>query len=159
MENKTEYSAVTQKSEYHLTIPNDFNLYTIPDGDFQKYPQPVYFEFTKTFSHILINGASILPVIALDIQPNDRVLDACSAPGTKSFALLQVLQPFSLVCNDIDEIRIRKIRQLFNSYLIDAKQWIENRITITQADICDLKEYEGYDKVCFLLFIFVKISN
>ena len=35
--------------------------------------------------------ASILPVIALDLRPNDRVLDMCAAPGGKALALAQCL--------------------------------------------------------------------
>lgn len=35
--------------------------------------------------------ASILPVIALDLRPNDRVLDMCAAPGGKALAIAQCL--------------------------------------------------------------------
>jgi 16S rRNA C967 or C1407 C5-methylase (RsmB/RsmF family) len=39
-----------------------------------------------------MDAASILPVVALDLDPSDSVLDLCAAPGGKSLAILQTLQ-------------------------------------------------------------------
>lgn len=38
-----------------------------------------------------MDAASVLPVIALDVRPNDRVLDICAAPGGKSLTIAQCL--------------------------------------------------------------------
>ena len=46
-----------------------------------------------------MGGASILPVLALNIQPQDTVLDMCAAPGGKSFIALQTLLPGKLIVN------------------------------------------------------------
>lgn len=40
-----------------------------------------------------MNASSILPVLALGLQPGDTVLDMCAAPGGKSHAILQTLYP------------------------------------------------------------------
>lgn len=40
-----------------------------------------------------MDGASLLPVLALDVKPGDRVLDMCAAPGGKSLLVLQTLMP------------------------------------------------------------------
>jgi len=40
-----------------------------------------------------MDGASMLPVIALDVQPDCSVLDLCAAPGGKSLTILQTLLP------------------------------------------------------------------
>jgi len=40
-----------------------------------------------------MDGASLLPVLALDLEPGCRVLDLCAAPGGKSLAILQTLLP------------------------------------------------------------------
>jgi len=40
-----------------------------------------------------MDAASLLPVLALNLEPNDAVLDLCAAPGGKSLAILQTLYP------------------------------------------------------------------
>lgn len=40
-------------------------------------------------SYYLMDAASLLPVLALNVQPDDFVLDLCAAPGGKTLALLQ----------------------------------------------------------------------
>lgn len=39
--------------------------------------------------YYLMDAASLLPVLALGLQPDDTVLDLCAAPGGKTLALLQ----------------------------------------------------------------------
>lgn len=40
-----------------------------------------------------MDAASLLPVLALNLQPTESVLDLCAAPGGKSLAILQTLYP------------------------------------------------------------------
>lgn len=40
-----------------------------------------------------MDGASLLPVLAMGVNPGDRVLDMCAAPGGKSLLILQTLLP------------------------------------------------------------------
>lgn len=40
-----------------------------------------------------MDGGSLLPVLALGVNPGDRVLDMCAAPGGKSLLILQTLFP------------------------------------------------------------------
>lgn len=40
-----------------------------------------------------MDAGSVLPVIALDLQPGCEVLDLCSAPGGKSYCILQTMLP------------------------------------------------------------------
>jgi len=39
----------------------------------------------------LLDGSSILPVLALDPRPTDLILDMCSAPGAKLNIIIQAL--------------------------------------------------------------------
>jgi 16S rRNA C967 or C1407 C5-methylase (RsmB/RsmF family) len=38
-----------------------------------------------------MDGASLLPVLALGIEKGDTVLDLCASPGGKSLAILQTM--------------------------------------------------------------------
>lgn len=50
--------------------------------------------FVFLFSdYYLMNASSLLPVLALNLTPGDRVLDMCAAPGGKSIVTLQTLYP------------------------------------------------------------------
>lgn len=40
-------------------------------------------------SYYLLDAASVLPCLALDVQKSHTVLDLCAAPGGKALALLQ----------------------------------------------------------------------
>lgn len=40
-------------------------------------------------SYYLLDAASVLPVLALNIRPGHAVLDLCAGPGGKTLAILQ----------------------------------------------------------------------
>ena len=46
----------------------------------------------------------------LDLKPNQRVLDACAAPGNKSAHLLEC-EKLDLVCLDIDATRLKRLKK------------------------------------------------
>ena len=51
----------------------------------------------------IMSATSIVPVLLLDAQPGDRVLDMCASPGGKSFLLLQHTDSIDLVVHDTPE--------------------------------------------------------
>lgn len=53
----------------------------------------------RVTDYYLMDGGSILPVLALDLKYGDRVLDMCSAPGGKALATLQTLLPGKVLLN------------------------------------------------------------
>ena len=73
---------------------------------------------------VIQDASSYLAVKNLEITENETVLDACSAPGGKSLAILQTFNPKLLVATDIHEHKI-KILNNFEIVLNDATQ-IEN---------------------------------
>lgn len=43
--------------------------------------------------YYLLNAASLLPVLALQVRDGEKVLDLCSAPGGKALAIMQCASP------------------------------------------------------------------
>ena len=68
------------------------------------------FEFRAGLIH-LQEASSMLPPIALDPKPGERVLDLCAAPGGKSAQLSLMMQNRgTLVVNDLSFARLRALR-------------------------------------------------
>lgn len=65
-----------------------------------------------------MDPASILTVMALDIQPDDHVLDMCAAPGGKSLCIaLKLGSSGRLVANDSASERLQRVRKTFQLFL------------------------------------------
>ncbi|OPJ69428.1 putative methyltransferase NSUN3 isoform B [Patagioenas fasciata monilis] len=100
----------------------------------------------KLKEYYLLNAASLLPVLALEVKDGEDVLDLCAAPGGKSVALLQCAYPGQFHCNEYDELRSRWLKQTIESFIPDP---LVNLIKVSKLDgrqIGDLKS-ESYDKV------------
>uniref|UniRef100_A0A1L8DSR0 NOL1/NOP2/Sun domain family member 4 n=1 Tax=Nyssomyia neivai TaxID=330878 RepID=A0A1L8DSR0_9DIPT len=133
--------------EASLHFPDNLHIYTFDRGNVSRFFGPRRC-ITGSLSHYLLDGASILPPLALGIEPGDKVLDACAAPGGKSLLMLQTLYPDVLVCNDIPETRVRRIRKVMEDFVFDFKEnWQQKRCFIVHEDARLLREYKKYDKV------------
>ncbi|MCO5113850.1 MAG: RsmB/NOP family class I SAM-dependent RNA methyltransferase [Bdellovibrionaceae bacterium] len=65
----------------------------------------------------ILDPASLAPVMALNIEPSDQVLDLCAAPGGKSLGILSQLgQEGSMICNDSSESRSHRLRKVLKQY-------------------------------------------
>lgn len=93
-----------------------------------------------------MDGGSILPVLALDLQLDDNFLDMCAAPGGKSLAAIQTLLPATIVSNDKIESRVKKIKQVMGTYISNISQW-DKKILITTRDARVIDDYEVFNKV------------
>jgi len=93
-----------------------------------------------------MDGASILPILALDLQPGDIVLDMCAAPGEKTLTMLQTLMPSILVSNDIMKSKVNKIRNIVKQFLAGMGQW-DNRLIFTERDARFIDDKNMYNKV------------
>lgn len=51
--------------------------------------------------YYLLNAASLLPVLALQVKNGERVLDLCSAPGGKALAIMQCAVPGKTTTNGL----------------------------------------------------------
>ncbi|GAB0094294.1 5-methylcytosine rRNA methyltransferase NSUN4 [Sergentomyia squamirostris] len=136
---------IEPQTEFHF--PEHLHIFTYEKGNVNRFASPRRC-VTGSISHYLLDGASILPPLALGIQPGDTVLDACSAPGGKALIMLQTLYPDVLVCCDIPESRVNRIKKVMNDFVYDFKEnWEEKRCLIIHSDARLLTEYKTYDKI------------
>uniref|UniRef100_A0A3B3CCV9 NOP2/Sun RNA methyltransferase 3 n=1 Tax=Oryzias melastigma TaxID=30732 RepID=A0A3B3CCV9_ORYME len=96
--------------------------------------------------YYLINAASLLPVLALQVRDEDRVLDLCSAPGGKAVAIMQSATPAFLCCNEPDPHRREWLTKTLESFLPHC---LSSRVTVSGQDGRLLGQTEAgfYDKV------------
>jgi hypothetical protein len=133
--------------EREFEIPENLHLFTYEKGNVSDFKGPRK-SSTGVLSHFLMDGASILPPLMLNIKPGERVLDACAAPGGKSLLMLQSLHPGVLVCNDVQESRVNRIKRIMYQYFYDFDvKWNRRRCFITQEDARVIREYGMYDKI------------
>lgn len=93
-----------------------------------------------------MDGASIFPILALDLKEGDKVLDMCAAPGGKALAALQTLMPGVLVANDKTPSRVTRLRSVFQQFFADMGAW-KGRISITNHDARHIPDKDYFDKV------------
>lgn len=133
--------------ETTLDFPENLHIFTYEKGnisDFMKARRSC----TNVSSHYIMNGASILPPLALGVQPGDRVLDACSSPGGKSLLMLQTLYPEVLVCNDIQHSRLNRVEKTLSEFIFDFEEkWKGRRCIFTQKDARVIQDYGTYDRI------------
>lgn len=144
--NSTDFP-INIEMETELNIPENLHIFTYEKGNCSTFVKPKK-GITGVLSHFLMDGASILPPLMLNVQPGDKVLDACAAPGGKSLLMLQSLHPEILVCNDLIESRTNRIKKIMYQYLYDFEEkWNKKRCFITQEDARVISDYGSYDKI------------
>ena len=102
-------------------------------------------EIYKNGDVVIQDASSYLAVRNLGVKDGETVLDACSAPGGKSLAILQLFNLEKLISTDIHEHKVKLLNELKNKYeysnfevkLNDATQ-IENLDTMFDKILLDM---------------------
>ncbi|XP_039275582.1 5-methylcytosine rRNA methyltransferase NSUN4-like [Nilaparvata lugens] len=125
--------------EDQLRFPAHLNVYAYEMGNVTEF-QPAGKGRTNVLNYYLMNASSLLPVLALDLNPGDTLLDMCAAPGGKSLLALQTLHPEYVVCND--KFRSKRIQGVIDSYFYD-----QSRIKVTSRDGAFIDDSNTYNKI------------
>ncbi|XP_042215463.1 5-methylcytosine rRNA methyltransferase NSUN4-like isoform X2 [Homarus americanus] len=136
-----------EKQEEPINLPSMLKIYAFNKTDISDFPKPKMDHHMKLLDYYALDGASLLPVLALDLAPGDRVLDLCAAPGGKTLIALQSLLPGVVVSNDISDSRVQRIRGVLRQYIPNNFSGFENVSVVKKSNGCDFKEKEAYDKV------------
>lgn len=104
---------------------------------------------SKLLYYYGMDMASLYPVLALDPQPNDTVLDMCAAPGGKAFALIQVVKSEvggAVALNDCSASRVKRLGDVVRKCV---QKGLKHSIRITRRRGEDWGEIEQsvFDKV------------
>ncbi|NXU21848.1 NSUN4 methyltransferase, partial [Thalassarche chlororhynchos] len=118
---------------------SNIKCYTFPRGDITRF-RPARPDRLGLLDYYLMDAASLLPVLALNVQPDDFVLDLCAAPGGKTLALLQTGVCGHLAANDVSVSRTKRLHQILHSYV---PKEIRETVSVTSCDGRDWGQVEG----------------
>ncbi|TMS13385.1 tRNA (cytosine(34)-C(5))-methyltransferase, mitochondrial [Larimichthys crocea] len=127
--------------------------YSLPHPSLQCYIHPYPHRFPSQAhrpgqlkQYYLLNAASLLPVLALQVRDGEKVLDLCSAPGGKALAIMQCANPALLCCNEPDPHRRNWLAKTLESFLPRS---LNSRVIVSAQDGRSFGQTEvgTYDKV------------
>jgi 5-methylcytosine rRNA methyltransferase NSUN4 len=142
----------------HVAVANPFSKFHFSPEPLKITGVPFEHDVRDAFSppekteegytnYYILDAASVLPVMALDLRPGDKVVDLCAAPGGKSLLCVFKLEGEGLlVSNDRSAARRARIHRIFDDYVPKTQQ--KNlKITGHDATKWSLYEKSAYDKV------------
>ncbi|NXR67206.1 NSUN4 methyltransferase, partial [Rhadina sibilatrix] len=122
-----------------VSISSKIKCYTFPRGDITRF-RPARPDSLGLLDYYLMDAASLLPVLALNVQPGDFVLDLCAAPGGKTLALLQTGFCGHLAANDVSVSRTKRLYQVLHSYV---PKEVRDTVSVTSYDGRDWDQVKG----------------
>ncbi|XP_042560085.1 5-methylcytosine rRNA methyltransferase NSUN4 isoform X2 [Clupea harengus] len=114
------------------SISPNVKCFVFPKGDISRF-KPARPDSCGYLSYYLMDAASVLPVLALNVQKGQSVLDLCAAPGGKTLALLQTQAIRFLWANDWSGSRMSRLQRTLKSCL-PSELCSEDNLCITSLD-------------------------
>ncbi|KAK5859742.1 hypothetical protein PBY51_021273 [Eleginops maclovinus] len=115
-----------------LQLSPNIKCLVFPRGDITRF-KPARPDMFGCLGYYLMDAASVLPCLALNVQEGHNVLDLCAAPGGKTLALLQTKSIGFLCVNDTSVSRTSRLRKVLQSYV--PKPFLsEGKLRITSFD-------------------------
>ena len=109
------------------------------------FPYPKKDRSKNLLNYFVMDSASILPVICLDIQPGNVVADYCAAPGGKALSMLLTKRPSRILMNDSSPSRNHRLQSVMKSYVPRAE--IAKKIEFRNAKAERMVEKDAYHKI------------
>ncbi|XP_034743463.1 5-methylcytosine rRNA methyltransferase NSUN4 [Etheostoma cragini] len=115
-----------------LQLSRNIKCLVFPRGDITRF-KPARPDMCGLLGYYLMDAASVLPCLALDVQEGHNVLDLCAAPGGKTLALLQSQAIGFLCLNDASVSRTLRLRKVLHSY-IPKPLLTDEKLRVTSFD-------------------------
>ncbi|KAL3273459.1 hypothetical protein HHI36_014903 [Cryptolaemus montrouzieri] len=140
-------SNVKIEREFDIDFPENLNVYSYEIGNNSSFESPKKGS-TGVFNYYLMDGGSLLPVLALDLRPNTTFLDICAAPGGKSMLALQTLYPNIITSNDCSKSRVDRIYNVYKQFIFDFDEKFlkTGKVVLSQRDGRFIKN-DTYDRI------------
>lgn len=117
-----------------------------PQGELHCFPHPTLNRQLKVWNYYVMDAASVLPVLCLDVQPGQVVADYCAAPGGKALALLLSRRPGRLLLNDESKSRFHRLKNVIAGY-VPRQSELSGVVDFMESDGRQLIRPEQFDRV------------
>ncbi|WKX96200.1 hypothetical protein Q1695_012556 [Nippostrongylus brasiliensis] len=101
---------------HFIYYPRELRLRSYDRGILADFPPPVR-DASGIPSWWLLDGGSLVPVLALGLEKGESLLDVCAAPGGKSLLALLTKLPGKVVCNDFKLARLGQLKRALATYV------------------------------------------
>lgn len=126
---------VNIEREYDIHFPENLNIYCYEMENTTDF-EAAKLGSTGVLNYYLMDGGSVLPVLALGLKPGNIFLDVCASPGGKSLLALQTLYPDCVISNDSSHSRVARIEHVYKQFLYDFEErWLKSgKVRLMQKD-------------------------
>ncbi|KHJ83778.1 NOL1/NOP2/sun family protein [Oesophagostomum dentatum] len=131
------------RRNHFIYYPRELRLRCFDRGVLSDFPPPVK-DDSGIPSWWLLDGGSLVPVLALGLEKGDSMLDICAAPGGKSLLSLLTKLPGKMVCNDFKLSRLRQLKRALSIYVPSSAPEADT-VILKRKDATNLATWDELD--------------